>query len=53
MQGKIGMEKVKQSDLCARQLEQQRRMNGMAQDRIEGWARDKAGRRARQGGRTW
>ena len=43
MQGKVGMERGKQRDWCARQLEQQRRMNGMAHDRMEDWARGKAG----------
>ena len=52
-QGRDGREGEKHSDWCARQLEQQRRMNCMAQDRIEGWARGKAGRRERQGGRIW
>ena len=52
MQGRVGMEEGKQSDGRTRQLEQQRRINGTAHDRMEGWARDKAGRRTRQGGRT-
>ena len=49
MQGKVVMERGEQSDWCARQLKQLRRMNDMAHDRTESWARGKAGRRARQG----
>ena len=41
-QGRDG--KGKQSDWCARKLEQQRRMNERAHDRVEGWARGKAWR---------
>ena len=38
MQDKVGMERGKQSNWCTRQLQQQRRMTGMAYDRMEGWA---------------
>ena len=52
MQGKVGMGRGKQSAWHARQLQQQRRMNDMAHDRMESWARGKAGRRARHRGRS-
>ena len=34
MQGKVGTDRGEHSNWCARQLEQQHRMDGMAQDRM-------------------